>query len=271
MKLRFSWIVLGLLLLFSQAIFAQQKPTAIIGAMDAEIEQFKSHIKDKKEVVLAGITFYSGQIEARPVVLVKSGIGKVNAAMTTALLIEHFKPAQIIFTGIAGGVGENLSPGDIVVAEKTAQHDFGQLTSEGISVWNTFNREEQSNPLFFDCDTSLVRLAEEAFEHASMRLVRTYDAKRKPKLSRGVIVTGDVFVASEEHKKRLIERFNAAAVEMEGAAVGQICHQQNIPYLVIRSISDTADEDAEKFYKKFMKVAAFNSANLVIELLKRLS
>ncbi|WP_027003463.1 5'-methylthioadenosine/adenosylhomocysteine nucleosidase [Hugenholtzia roseola] len=268
---------LSLLLLFfwveKNSLLAQEKnptaqPVAIIGAMDAEIEQFRSYLKNAKSTQLLGVTFYQGSIEDQPVVLVKSGIGKVNAALTTALLLQNFKPSAVIFTGIAGGIGENLLPGDIVISTQTAQHDFGQLSSEGISVWQTFNREEKSNPLFFPCDSALVSLAEQAAAQAQLRLVRTYDAKRKPSINKGTIVTGDVFMASSQGKAKLIKDFNAAAVEMEGGAVAQICFQEKIPYLVIRSISDTADEDAERFYKKFIKVAAFNSASLVIEMLK---
>jgi adenosylhomocysteine nucleosidase len=262
----FFWV--GNKPLWAQKNNAAAPPIAIIGAMDAEIEQFRNHLKSAKTTQMLGVTFYEGSIENQPVVLVKSGIGKVNAALTTALLLQNFKPSDVIFTGIAGGVGENLLPGDIVISTQTAQHDFGQLSSEGINVWQTFNREEKSNPLFFPCDSALISLAETAAANAQLRLVRTYEAKRKPSITRGTIVTGDVFMASSQGKEKLIKDFNATAVEMEGGAVAQICFQEKVPYLVIRSISDTADENAERFYKKFIKVAAFNSASLVMEMLK---
>ena len=241
--------------------------TAVIGAMQVEVDLFKLKVHPKRDTVIMGVTFTVGKMRTRDVVVVKSGIGKVNSAMTAALLLEHFKPSEVIFTGIAGGIDSLLLPGDIVVGERAAQHDFGQLTTEGITVWQTFDYDETSNPLFFPCDSLLIKKAKEAGEKARIKFIRTYDAKRKPTINVGTIVTGDVFVASTQFKDRLEEEFKAKAVEMEGGAVAQICYQQGVPFVVIRSISDTADENAAKLYKKFLKVASFNAAHLVSELI----
>lgn len=245
-----------------------RKPfTAVIGAMQVEVDLFKLKVHPKRDTVIMGVTFTVGKMRTRDVVVVKSGIGKVNSAMTAALLLEHFNPTEVIFTGIAGGINEKLLPGDIVVGERAAQHDFGQLTREGITVWQTFDYDETSNPLFFPCDSLLIEKTKEAGEKARIKFIRTYDAKRKPTINTGTIVTGDVFVASTQFKNRLEKEFDAKAVEMEGGAVAQICYQQEVPFVVIRSISDTADEDAAKLYKKFLKVASFNAAHLVSELI----
>jgi len=245
-----------------------RKPfTAVIGAMQVEVDLFKLKVHPKKDTTIMGVTFTVGKMRTRDVVVVKSGIGKVNSAMTTALLLEHFNPTEVIFTGIAGGIDSLLLPGDIVVGKRAAQHDFGQLTTEGIIVWQTFNYDETSNPLFFPCDSLLIKKTQEAGEKARIKFIRTYDAKRKPTINIGTIVTGDVFVASTQFKNRLEKEFDAKAVEMEGGAVAQICYQQGVPFVVIRSISDTADENAAKLYKKFLKVASFNAAHLVSELI----
>ncbi|WP_338766514.1 5'-methylthioadenosine/adenosylhomocysteine nucleosidase [Bernardetia sp. ABR2-2B] len=245
-----------------------RKPfTAVIGAMQVEVDLFKLKVHPKKDTVIMGVTFTVGKMRTRDVVVVKSGIGKVNSAMTAALLLEHFNPSEVIFTGIAGGIDEKLLPGDIVVGDRAAQHDFGQLTKEGITVWQTFDYDETSNPLYFPCDSLLIEKTQEAGEKARIKFIRTYDAKRKPTVNTGTIVTGDVFVASTQFKNRLEKEFKAKAVEMEGGAVAQICYQQGVPFVVIRSISDTADENAAKLYKKFLKVASFNAAHLVSELI----
>ncbi|WP_291725377.1 5'-methylthioadenosine/adenosylhomocysteine nucleosidase [Bernardetia sp.] len=245
-----------------------RKPfTAVIGAMQVEVDLFKLKVHPKRDTVIMGVTFTVGKMRTRDVVVVKSGIGKVNSAMTAALLLEHFNPTEVIFTGIAGGIDAELLPGDIVVGERAAQHDFGQLTTEGITVWKTFDYDETSNPLFFPCDSLLIAKTQEAGDKARIKFIRTYDAKRKPTINTGTIVTGDVFVASTQFKNRLEKEFEAKAVEMEGGAVAQVCYQQGVPFVIIRSISDTADENAAKLYKKFLKVASFNAAHLVSELI----
>lgn len=245
-----------------------RKPfTAVIGAMQVEVDLFKLKVHPKRDTTIMGVTFTVGKMRTRDVVVVKSGIGKVNSAMTAALLLEHFNPTEVIFTGIAGGIDSSLLPGDIIVADRAAQHDFGQLTADGINVWQTFDYDETSNPLFFPCDSLLIAKTQEAGEKARIKFIRTYDAKRKPTINTGTIVTGDVFVASTPFKNRLEREFAAKAVEMEGGAVAQICYQQGVPFVVIRSISDTADENAAKLYKKFLKVASFNAAHLVSELI----
>ncbi len=123
--------------------------TAVIGAMQVEVDLFKLKVHPKRDTVIMGITFTVGKMRTRDVVVVKSGIGKVNSAMTAALLLEHFDPSEVVFTGIAGGIDPLLLPGDIVVGERAAQHDFGQLTTEGIIVWQTFDYDETFESVIF--------------------------------------------------------------------------------------------------------------------------
>ena len=242
--------------------------TAILGAFEQEIILLEDELTDKQEKIIEGIRFVSGKLSGKNVVIAFTGIGKVNAAMTTTLLIEHFKPDKVIFTGIAGAVNQQLQPGDIVIAEKTAHHDMGTLWPEGLfhkGVKNRLNGWE--NPVFFEADEQLLKLAECAAQQVKFSSIRIISGQRSPKVVKGVVVTGDSFIASADKSTELRKKLNADAVEMEGAAVAQLCFQRGIGFLVIRSISDNADEGAVLDKQTFYILAAKNSSSLVIEML----
>ncbi len=242
--------------------------TAILGAFEQEIILLEDELTDVQEQIIEGIRFVSGKLSGKRVVIAFTGIGKVNAAMTTTLLIEHFKPDKVIFTGIAGAVNQQLQPGDIVIAAKTAHHDMGTLWAEGLfhkGVKNRLNGWE--NPVFFDGDEHLLKLAERAAQQVEFSSIRIISGQRSPKVVKGVVVTGDSFIASADKCAELRKKLNADAVEMEGAAVAQLCYQRGIGFLVIRSISDNADEGAVLDKQTFYILAAKNSSSLVIEML----
>ncbi len=242
--------------------------TAILGAFRAEVTLLQDELIDRQEHIIEGIKFAAGKLNGRDAVVVWTGVGKVNAAMTTTLLIEHFKPREIIFTGIAGGVDPELYPGDIVIAEKTAHHDMGTVWPEGLFFKGVKNRlTNLENPVFFRADERLLKLAERAASKAGLMKIETVDGPREPKILRGVVVTGDVFVASEKKRRELRKRLDADAVEMEGAAVAQICYQRKIPHVVIRSISDKADAGAVVDKQMFYILASQNSSSLVSEMM----
>lgn len=246
--------------------------TAILGAFRAEVELLQDELSDQQDHQIEGIKFVTGSMSGRPVVIVWTGIGKVNAAMTTTLLIEHFKLREVIFTGIAGGVNPNLQPGDIVIAHKTAYHDMGTVWPEGLFFKGVKNRlTGLENPVFFAADEKLLELAQEAAGKAGFRKIETVAGERSPAVIRGVVVTGDVFVASDKKCEELRKRLDADAVEMEGAAVAQICYQRQIPHLVIRSISDKADAGAMVDKQMFYIMAAQNSSSLVGEIVRLLA
>ena len=242
--------------------------TAILGAFEREVTLLEDRLTEPREHQIERIRFVSGKLRDRNVVVVWTGVGKVNAAMTTTLLIEHFKPEHIIFTGIAGAVNPQLRPGDIVIAEKTAHHDMGTVWPEGFFVKGVKNRlDDMENPVFFPADEKLVECAQQAAERIDMRRVETVAGQRNPKIIKGVIVTGDSFIASTEKCAELRKKLQADAVEMEGAAVAQICYQRRIGHLVIRSISDSADEGAVTDKQMFYILAAKNSSDLVAEMI----
>ncbi|MHC4204975.1 MAG: 5'-methylthioadenosine/adenosylhomocysteine nucleosidase [Planctomycetota bacterium] len=246
--------------------------TAILGAFEREVTLLEDRLTESQEKQIEGIRFVTGRLHDRDVVVVWTGVGKVNAAMTTTLLIEHFKPENIIFTGIAGAVNPDLRPGDIVIGERTAHHDMGTVWPEGLFVKGVKSRLDGiENPVFFPADEKLLTLAQKAAERIDMRRVELAAGQRISKIITGVIVTGDSFIASTEKCAELRKKLEADAVEMEGAAVAQICYQRQIDHLVIRSISDSADEGAVTDKQMFYILAAKNSSDLVAEMIRLLS
>lgn len=241
--------------------------TAIMGAFADEVEVLKKEIKGRREQHIEGLTFYTGSLEGRKIVLVQGGIGKVNAALTTTLLLEHFRPREVIFTGIAGGLNPKYQPGDIVMATKVAYHDYGRVLKEGMTVRPTRNPYNfQENPLYFPADSSLLLVAGVVIPKVKLEKVGSY----QPTIYSGTVVTGDVFMASDSVSLHIRRTMQADAIEMEGAAVSQICWQQRVPFLIIRSLSDNANHSASVDMHTYGPIAARNSAALVKALLERL-
>jgi adenosylhomocysteine nucleosidase len=257
----------------------------VLGALDEEVALIERSMDDPRVEFVGGIRFVTGNVGGRRVVLARTGAGKVNAAMAATLLIERFQPGKVICLGVAGAINPELRPGDIVIAEKAAQHDLGTLTAEG------FERRGARSPLdgvrapvFIPADSLLLRLAGEsgkrvAFERvrggvpagAGTRGEKKGDARgNAPRVIRGTVVTGDMFVSSREKKREIREKLDADAVDMEGAAVAQVCWMRGIGCLVIRCVSDSADERAAVDFREFAGVAAANSARLVLDLLGRM-
>jgi adenosylhomocysteine nucleosidase len=240
---------------------------AVLGAVNPEVTLLQSMLTEAKSQEIEGIEFISGRIGAEPVVLAWTGVGKVNAAMTTTLLLEHFHPTRVIFTGIAGGVDPNLEPGDIVIAKQTAYHDMGTLWSQGLEYGGVKSRMTgEPNPVFFPADPVLLAAAEKAAKSMTFGAVGLRTDQRPPNVVVGTVVTGDVFVASQEKSAELAKGLGACAVEMEGAAVAQLCYQRNIGCLIIRSISDKADRSAVMDKQLFYTMAGKNSAGLVVKM-----
>ena len=244
----------------------------VLGAFNREVTLLNEMLTGAQPQEIEGIGFLRGRVDNRSVVIAWTGIGKVNAAMTATLLLEHFKPTHVIFTGIAGAVGPNLEPGDIVIAKQTAHHDMGIILEEGLEPGGVKNRlTGEDNPVFFPADEQLLALAEKVAGKTAFGRVALKSGERAPKVVVGTVVTGDTFVASKAKSAELAEKLGADAVEMEGAAVAQLCYQRGVKCLVIRSISDKADESAVVDKQLFYTVAAKNSAGLVTEITRALA
>lgn len=250
----------------------KEQTTAILGAFHKEVMMLEEQLTDKQQQKIEGMRFVKGRLHGKSVVVAWTGIGKVNAAMITTLLIEHFSPAQVIFSGIAGGVNPKLAPGDIVIAAETAHHDMGILDEDGFYNRGVINPLDGiRNPVYLLADERLLKLAEKAAEQVELEKIKTSVGERSPRIIKGVVVTGDVFVASTAKGAQLRQTLNADAVEMEGAAVAQICYQRQIPHLVVRSISDKADKTARMDSMMFQEMAAKNSAALIAKITELLS
>lgn len=256
---------------YGQETKVQADLTAIIGAVDKEVVLLQKNMTEKAIQKIQGLTFITGKLHGRNVVLAKTGVGKVNAAMAVTLLIAFFKPSEIIFTGIAGAINPKLKLGDIVIASQTAQYDFGTLTPDGIHNWGMNNPiNDKPNPVFYTADTLLLQSADVAIAKIKLTKIKVGKVLKLPTIIHGIVVTGDMFIASSAKNKELREKYKADAVEMEGAAVAQVCWQNNVPCLVIRSLSDAADENAKSHYDYFIDIAAQNSATLVMALVEDL-
>ncbi len=226
----------------------KQQPTiAVIGAMQPEIEWLKGRLKNSQTHRFGAFEIYEGELAGRRVALSLSGIGKVNAAVATALLVRHFSPACVINTGSAGGLGAGLKVGDVVIGVQTAHHDV-DVTAFGYAPGQV-----PQLPPAFDSDAGLVAAAERAaaaFEGAAVH--------------RGLIVSGDQFIHSAEKSAALRGLFpEVLAVEMEAAAIAQACAQLAVPFVVIRALSDSADEKADVSFDEFLQQAGLHSAAMV--------
>jgi adenosylhomocysteine nucleosidase len=250
---------------------ARELVVAVLGALPLEIDLLEQQLTDKQERAVQKIRFVSGRLLGKKVVVGHSGIGKVNAAATAILMIEHFHPSAIIFTGTAGGIHPELNPGDIVIGGKTCQHDLGELTTNGFRhMQMTDHIRKQPHPPYFQADANLLKLAQRVAAELELQPVGSGDKARAPRIITGVIATGDVFVASSVRRAELRKQHQADATEMEGAAVAQVCWQQDVPCLVIRCLSDTADDKAQADFETFAKAAAANSAQMVKGIVGRL-
>ena len=250
-------------------VYTPQPVTGLLGAFAAEVSLVKQSLEDSKTVLIDGIPFTTGLIGNQRVVVAETGIGKVNAAMTTALLLSHFHPRQVLFTGIAGGTNPALQPGDIVIARQTIHHDYQYITFEkqpSIQTRNAVTGEK--NPAYFNADS--VMLARAQAVARSVVFDPIPGTSRPPSVLTGTVVTGDQFISSAKKVAELRQTFNADATEMEGAAVAQVCYQMQVPHLVIRSLSDRADANARTDMLSFYQTAARNSARLVLALVKDL-
>ncbi len=256
------------LALFSFSIAAwASRPIAILG-IASEMHTLLPHIKQAHTITLLNVPFTTGMLKGENVVAARCGAGKVNAAMTATLLIDHFHPREIIFTGSAGGLNPALKPGDVVIGSKTAEHDYGTITAAGMDCQPTDGIGEKSrNPLYFPADPALLALAQKAAAVVKFTPVNTGSGPYMPHVMTGIILTGDVFVAYQKLNDMLRTKMGGDAVEMEGAAVAQVCWEEQTPFLAIRSISDNANSHTPVLYDRFYTLAARNSAKLVMTML----
>ncbi|NPC93463.1 5'-methylthioadenosine/S-adenosylhomocysteine nucleosidase [Bacillus sp. WMMC1349] len=228
---------------------------AIIGAMEEEVTILRSQLKQSKTEVIANCEFTSGSYEEKEIVLLKSGIGKVNAAMSTTILLDRFKPDYVINTGSAGGFHQALNVGDIVISTEVRHHDVD------VTAFDYEYGQVPQLPAAFQADSQLIKIAEEeARELSHIQIVK------------GTIATGDSFMSDPERVAFIRSKFeNLYAVEMEAAAVAQVCHQFTVPFVVIRALSDIAGKESEVSFDQFLEQAAKHSTELVLRMVKKIN
>ncbi|WP_077703476.1 5'-methylthioadenosine/S-adenosylhomocysteine nucleosidase [Virgibacillus dokdonensis] len=223
----------------------------IIGAMDEEIAFLKDAMYIKKELEVANCLFIEGQLYDKEVVLLQSGIGKVNAAMATTILHERFAPNYIINTGSAGGFATDLEIGDVVISTQVVHHDVDA------TAFDYAYGQVPQMPAMYDADVNLVAKV--------VNVLTDLDISYK----KGIIATGDSFMSDGKHVTFVREKFpTMIAAEMEAAAIAQVCYQYATPFVIIRALSDIAGKESSVSFDAFLKTAATNAANIIIKFIQ---
>ena len=228
----------------------------IIGAMEEEVRELIEDMTECEMQERASMNFYKGMLYGKEAVVVQSGIGKVNAAICTQILADFYQVDQLINTGVAGSLDAEINIGDIVVSTDAVEHDM-DVSALGDPV----GQVPRMDVFAFPADKELVRKAVEANKKANSD-IRTFT---------GRVASGDQFISDKEKKKWLAEEFGASCTEMEGGAIAQAAYLNGIPYLVIRAISDKADDSAGMDYAEFEAQAIRHSVNLILEMAKQMN
>ncbi|MEK4386617.1 5'-methylthioadenosine/S-adenosylhomocysteine nucleosidase [Solibacillus sp. FSL W7-1464] len=227
---------------------------AVIGAMEQEVELLRGALKNTQTETIANSEYTTGTYEGKEVVLLKSGIGKVNAAMSTTILLEKFNPKVVINTGSAGGFDAALKVGDIVISDEVRHHDV-DVTAFGYEIG-----QMAGMPAAYKSDEQLMEVAKQAVKEVG-----------EHNYSVGLICSGDVFMSNPERVEAVRKDFpTMKAVEMEAAAVAQVCHQFNTPFVVIRALSDIAGQESSMSFDEFLPVAAKHSTEIVLNAITKL-
>ena len=219
----------------------------IIGAMHIEIEKIKALMENKTVETVSGVEYVRGTLYGREIIAAACGIGKVAAAMCAQTMILKYSPECIINTGVGGSLSTKLSIGDIAVAESLVQHDM-----DTSPLGDPVGFISGINVINMPCDKRIVETLEKGV--SSLGSVKSV---------RGVIASGDQFIASVEKKNFITENFNAIVCEMEGASIAQVCFTNGVPFGVVRAVSDCADGSSHMDYAEFLPLAAANAASLI--------
>jgi len=237
---------------YSKIFFKERKLIGIMCAMVEELEPILERVEVKDKIFHGNNYYYLASFEDKELVLAYSKIGKVNASITATSMIEKFGVKKLLFSGVAGAIDEDLKIGDLIVATEVCQHDI-DLTVFGYKYG--FIPESQ---IYFECDSTLIQIAQQVASEMGI------------KLKKGIIASGDQFVHSREKKEWIKEVFGASAIEMEGGAVGCVTWNYQVPFFMLRAISDTAEEGAGVDFDEFLEESSRVSARFLIEMLKKI-
>lgn len=226
---------------------------AIMGAMEEEIEPLLSYFDNIKVTNYADNKYYEVNYNGLEIVIAYSKIGKVFASLTASTMIQKFGCDSLLFSGVAGGINPELKIGDLIIASKLCQHDLD------ITAFGHPNGYVPGGKVFVDTTIELKEIAKEVAKENQLDVIE------------GIIATGDQFVHSNERKEFVQKTFNADALEMEGASVAVVCDSLNIPFFILRAISDAADMDAGFDFDEFLKSSAKKSADFLIKIVEKLN
>lgn len=222
----------------------------IIGAMDEEIEILLENMTNIEQITVANCQFHSGDLHGKEVVLLKSGIGKVNAAMATTIMYERFSPEYVINTGSAGGYSDELAVGDIVVSTEVIHHDVDA------TAFDYVYGQVPGMPAAYQADPLLIERAMRAVKGIEVSVIK------------GTIATGDSFMNDPKRVAVILEQFkNIIALEMEAAAIAQVCYQYDTPFVIIRALSDIAGKESPISFDLFLSKAAKNASRLIMNMI----
>ena len=225
---------------------------AIMGAMPEEIEPLLRKVDNIKEVKYANNSYFEATYKGKELVIAYSKIGKVFSSLTASTLLEKFSCEKLLFSGVAGAINPALQIGDLIIADKLCQHDLD------ISIFGHDFGYVPEGKKFVETDESLREIAKVVAKQNELSLIE------------GTIATGDQFVASNERKAFISENFQADAIEMEGASVAVVCDALNVPFFVLRAISDTANDEAGIDFDEFMVSSAKISANFILDMVEKI-
>ncbi len=246
-------------------------PTALVSALHEELAAVLGLMPDEQQQAVGGRTFWRGHLHGQDVVAVLSGIGKVAAATTATALIERFGVQRIVFTGVAGGLAPGVQVGDVVVARQFLQHDMDASPIFPRHEVPGYGRSR------FDADAALTNDLVHASEQVLRKLPSTLGQDvtkafglETPRCHQGLLLSGDRFVSTTAESAKLREALpDALAVEMEGAAFAQVCHDYGVPLAVVRTISDRADDAAHVDFPRFLREVASRYSAAIVEALLR--
>ena len=227
----------------------------IIGAMDQEVETLVHTMENSTSATIAGSTFYEGTLEGLPAVVVQCGVGKVNAALCAQVLCSHYQVTHLVNTGIAGSLSNGLDIADLVISRDAMYHDF-----DCVHFGYPYGKVPGMDTIAFPADDALVASAFAAAEAVNPGHTKI-----------GRVASGDQFIADKEKKDFIIEKTQALCTEMEGAAIAQTAYRNGVPFVILRAISDKADNSAEMDYPTFEALSAHRCAKVTCRLARHLS
>ena len=224
----------------------------IIGAMASEVDGLKEIMENKIIDIISGVEFCCGSIGGKNIVVAQAGVGKVNAAVTAQTMILKYNTKAIINIGVAGGIEPTLNIGDIVIADRTVEHDM-----DTTAVGDAPGFITGIDRVYMDCDKEISELMYQVSEDMGIHTIY------------GVVASGDIFVSEDSVRNKIANIFNGAAAEMEGGAIGHVCTMNNVPFAVLRAMSDCANNDSVVDFPAFAQKAAKTSIEIITEFLKR--